>query len=71
MNLTYVSTNQTKAFRYDAVQAFDYYPQWIGDQMVPTLRVLLSGGDQWYEGAEAVALYGELLRQAKTATLGT
>lgn len=69
--MTYISANSHKAFRYDAVQAFDYYPQVIDDKRVETLRVLLLGGDQWFEGPEATALYQDLLNRAKMGGLGT
>lgn len=71
MSLSYISVNQTKAFRYSAVQAFDYYTQPIDNRMVLTLRVVMSGGDQWYEGHEATSLYGNLLQRAKDGNLGT
>lgn len=62
---TYISVNQCKVFRFDAVQGFDFYPQRLEDQKVDTLRVILSGGDQWYEGAEAVSLHRALLGYMK------
>jgi hypothetical protein len=65
LSTSYISINQFKAFRLDAVQAFDFYPQTINGQMVDTLRVILSGGDQWYEGPEARSLYVMLLARAR------
>lgn len=66
--MIYLNKTCLKAVDLTAVKAFDFYPQHIPNQfgdrkVVDTLRVILSGGDQWWEGAEAVELYQILLKR--------
>lgn len=66
----WINKTRTKFIDLDGIKAFCYAPQFDMElgKHAENLRIILNGGDMWFEGEEAKELYNIILEKLKKET---
>ncbi len=68
--MIWINKNKTKFIDLEGIKAFYFSPQYDMElgKHVENLRVLLNGGDMWFDGEDAKELYNIIIENLKKET---